>query len=96
MGLIQIVFHFISLVIGTYCQAGSAAVDTLESSMRSPLNSVGVDGAMQTFMLALVPVMIMVVTIKLLHGPLRLMVVLGMLGAIFHLTWPLMDDYVAV
>lgn len=96
MGLLQVVLHWFALVISTYFQAGTSAVDIVSSGMREPLSHFGLTGAMQTFLLALVPILTIVATVKLLHGAVRLMVVLSMLGALFHITWPLVDDFVGI
>jgi hypothetical protein len=96
MGLLQVIFHWFGLVISTYFEAGTSAVDLIASGMREPLSHFGMSGAMQTFLLAMVPILTIVATVKLLNGAVRMMVVLSMLGALFHLTWPLVDDFVGI
>jgi hypothetical protein len=91
-----IFFKFIAAVIQTYCDAGSAAVDIVQNGFNSPLSHLGFDASMQTFLMALIPILTIVATIRLLHGPIRFMVVLSMLGALFHITWPLVDTLVTV
>jgi hypothetical protein len=96
MGLLQVIFHWFGLVISTYFTAGTSAVDIVVTGMREPLSHFGMSGVMQTLLLALVPILTIVATIKLFTGPVRVMVVLSMLGALFHITWPLVDDFVSI
>jgi hypothetical protein len=89
MGLIHVFTHFITLVLSTYFQAGTIAVDVTADGMRQPLSQFGLGGPIQTFIVALVPILTMVVAIKLTKGFFRVFMVLGMLGALFHITWPM-------
>jgi hypothetical protein len=89
MGLFHVFTHFITMVLGTYAQAGSIAVDVTADGMRQPLAQFGLEGPFQTVIVALVPILTMVATIKLTRGFIRVFMVLGMLGALFHITWPM-------
>lgn len=96
MGLLQVFGNFFSLVISTYCMAGTAAIDSMASGFQMPVSHFGPDGVVQTMLLAMVPILSIMAAIKLFQGPVRIVLVLGMLGALFHMTWPLMDDYIGM
>jgi hypothetical protein len=93
MGLFHVFTHFITMVLGTYFHAGTIAVDLTADGMRQPLSQFGLGGPFQTFFVALVPVLTIVATIKLTRGFIRVFMVLGMLGALFHITWPMVSDF---
>jgi hypothetical protein len=96
MGLLQIVTDFFSLVISTYCMAGRTAIATMANGLHTPVSHFGPHEVVETMLLALVPILSISATIKFLHGPVRLVLLLGMLGALFHVTWPIMDDFVGM
>jgi hypothetical protein len=71
---------------------GGAAVDAAEANMRAPLQLMGVDGALQTLLLALVPLLTLIATYKLLHGMVRFLVMVTMVGALARILWPLVGE----
>jgi hypothetical protein len=96
MGLLQVFTNFFSLLISTYCMAGNTAIATMSDGFHAPLAHFGPNEVVQTMLLAMVPILSISATIKLFHGPVRLVLLLGMLGALFHVTWPIMDDFVGM
>jgi hypothetical protein len=76
--------------------AGSAALDTMSNGFHVPTSHFGPSEVVQTMLLAMIPILSISATIKLFQGPVRLVLLLGMLGALFHVTWPLMDDFVGM
>ncbi len=92
MALIAFLLQLFEKTCIEFGQVGSAAVDTVEAGMRAPLDMMGLKGIAQTLVLALVPLLTLIATIKLLGGAIRFIVAVVMIGALLRVLWPLVGE----
>ncbi len=92
MELIAFLIHLFERTCIEFGQIGSAIVDSAESGMRAPLDMMGLKGVGQTLVLALVPLLSLIATIKLLGGAIRFIVAVCMVGALLRILWPLVGE----
>jgi hypothetical protein len=90
--LIAFLIHLFEQTCIMFGHVGSAVVDTAEAGMRAPLEMIGLKGIPQTLVLALVPLLTLIATIKLLGGAIRFIVAVVMVGALLRVLWPLVGE----
>jgi hypothetical protein len=94
--IIAVVVNAFVKVGSEFVRIGGAAVDVAEAGLREPLQHIGVQGLTQTLVLAAIPLLTMIATIKLLGGIFRAVIVLTMLGVLLRITWPLFGQVAAL
>jgi hypothetical protein len=90
--LINFLLHLFERTFILFGHIASATIDIAEHDMRAPLELIGVKGVAQTLILALVPLLTLIATIKLLGGAVRFIVAVCMAGALLRLLWPLFGE----
>lgn len=92
MDIVGIIARAIAKIIETAMHLLAVVMGMLEEGLRSPLDHAGIKGWSQTLTVALVPVLTLVAAIKLLHGIIRAVVVVIVLGFLIYILWPFIID----
>jgi hypothetical protein len=94
--IIAVVVNAFVKVGSEFARIGAAAVDIAEAGLREPLQHMGVQGVTQTLILAAIPLLTMIATIKLLGGFFRAVIVVTMLAVLLRISWPLFGQVAAL
>jgi hypothetical protein len=94
--IIAVVVNAFVKVGAEFCRIGAVAVDIAEAGLRAPLQHMGVVGVTQTLILAAIPLLTMIATIKLLGGFFRAVIVITMLAVLLRVSWPLVGQVAAL
>ncbi len=61
----------------------------VEQALRTPLQTIGIHGALQTLVLMMIPLLTIVAVVKLFGGAVRTLVVVVLVLVLVHVSWPL-------
>ncbi|HTZ69472.1 MAG TPA: hypothetical protein VMB71_02380 [Acetobacteraceae bacterium] len=92
MLLISFLIQLFAKTIVSVGHLGGLLVDAAEADMRAPLQHMGLDRPYQTLILALVPLLTLIVTIKLMGGFMRALMIVSMVAALARILWPFIAE----
>ncbi len=64
-------------------------MNSLEASLREPLQALGIHGALQTLILMMIPILMIVAVVKFFAGVIRAFVVVVLILVLAHVTYAL-------
>ena len=65
----------------------------METSLRGPLQAIGIHGALQTLILMMIPVLMIVAAAKLFAGVARGLLIIVLALVLIHVSWPVLTGF---
>ncbi len=92
MDLIELIESAINHIFTVFINGGSFIMDVAEAGLRVPLQQIGLHGPAQTLAVAMVPLLTLIASVKILKGIVRGVVVVCLVMFVGHSLWPLLTE----
>ncbi len=89
MEVVDLIARSFDRVLNAGLRLFLAMMNFIESGLRTPLQAAGIHGALQTLVLAMIPLLTIVAVVKLFGGIVRALVVIVLALVLVHMAWPL-------